>query len=116
MIYVGKPTAVVRGQSDPGIFQRKNQALEIKRNSFEQATVDLFLAVPVMLVAHHRGVLISFVPTRALFLLVSSIFFTLEQAPLVPREQLSPNVGVCVLLDPVYPHAADNLLLPRSVV
>ena len=42
--------------------------------------------------------------------------FTLKQAPLVPGQQLSPNVGVCVLLDPVYSHAADNLLLPRSVV
>jgi hypothetical protein len=35
MIDLGKPTAVVPGQSDPGIFQRKNQALEIERNSHE---------------------------------------------------------------------------------
>jgi hypothetical protein len=50
MIDLGKPSAAVAGRSDPSISQRKNQALEIKRNSFKQATVDLLLAVPVIVV------------------------------------------------------------------
>jgi len=39
---------------------------------------------------------------------------TSNEAPLFPDEQFAPGLGVHTLLNPMYPHAANNLLFPRN--
>ena len=44
-----------------------------------------------------------------------SSLFTPDKASLSPDKQLAPGLGVHNLLNPMYPHPADDLLFPRVV-
>jgi len=47
---------------------------------------------------------------------IQPFFVTSEQASLFADEQIAPRFGVHSFLNPMYPHTADNLLLPGSVI